>query len=112
MLKAKCNGAKFLSSLSKECTHIVVFAFVDDTNLITFDMKLDSASQDDIAEKMQQAIDRLKGGLKYTGSAIVPDKSWVQISFTLMTKKEQATYHQEKLILNPQWLMQKGKEFH
>ena len=77
MLRAKGNGAKFVSPISHEHTHIVGFAFVDDTDLITFDMEMNTVDWDEITHKMQEAIDRWEGGLKSTGGAIVPSKSWI-----------------------------------
>ena len=62
-------------------------AFVDDTDLITFDMFDEEKSWDDLASCMQEAINRWEGGLKTTGGAIVPSKSWVYpIDFKFDTK--------------------------
>ena len=77
MLRVKGHGAKFFSPLSKELTHIVGFAFVDDTDLLTFDMFDSEKSWDTLSDCMQEAINRWEGGLKTTGGAIVPSKSWV-----------------------------------
>ena len=87
MLRKKGHGAKFLSPLSKHLTHIVGFAFVDDTDLLTFDMFDETKSWENLSECMQEAIDRWEGGLKTTGGAIVPEKSWVfPISFKFDNK--------------------------
>ena len=77
MLRSQGHGAKFLSPMSKELTHIVGFAFVDDTNLITFDMFEDEKSWEDLSSCIQEAINRWEAGLKTSGGAIVPSKSWV-----------------------------------
>ena len=83
MLRAAGNGAKFESPLSHEQSHIVGFAFVDDTDLVAFDMTTDDARWNNVEQEMQDAINRWEGGLKSTGGAIVPEKSWVySIDFT------------------------------
>ena len=50
--------------MSKDLTHIVGFAFVDDTDLITFDMFDEERSWEDLSQCMQDAINRWEGGLK------------------------------------------------
>ena len=77
MLQVKGHGAKFVSPLSKELTHIVGFAFVNDTDLLTFDMSDSEKSWDNLSDCMQEAINRWEGGLKTTGGALVPSKNWV-----------------------------------
>ena len=77
MLRVAGNGAKFESPLSHENTHIVGFAFVDDTDLVSFDMTNEDVDWNTVGQSMQEAIDWWEGGLKSTGGAIVPEKSWV-----------------------------------
>jgi hypothetical protein len=76
MLRSAGNGGHFISPISKEYSHTVGFAFVDDTDLIHLDMR-QSESENDAMSKMQQAIDRWEGGLKTSGGTIVNSKSWV-----------------------------------
>ena len=76
MLRKAENGAHLQSSISKEPNHIVGFAFVDDTDLVCFDQSNINLAEE-IMENMQQGIDRWEGGLKLTGGAIVPEKSWI-----------------------------------
>ena len=52
MLRSKGHGAKFISPLSKELTRVVGFTFVDDTDLITFDMFDEEKSWEDLASCM------------------------------------------------------------
>lgn len=92
MLRTHGNGAKFKAPISKELSHIVGFAFVDDTDLITFDMQSDNRDWDDITTQMQQAIDRWEGGLKTTGGAIVPTKSWIYPIKFIFDNKGKASY--------------------
>ena len=77
MLRKALHGAKFLSPITKEFTHIVGFAFVDDTDLVSLDMTNEHITFEEVARDMQQAIDRWEGGLKTTGGAIVLEKSWI-----------------------------------
>ena len=77
MLWSKGNGAKFCTPITNQITHVVGYAFVDDTDLLTFEMFDTSITWDDIANNIQEAIDRWEGGLKTTRGAIVPGKSWI-----------------------------------
>ena len=82
MLRTADKGAHLLSAISKEPAHFVGFAFVDDTDLVTFRADDFTITDDEIFEDMQESIDRWEEGLKITGGAIVPSKSWVYpISF-------------------------------
>ncbi len=83
MLRTADNGGHFISPISGQYSHLVGFAYVDDTDLIQIDMREDKISEQETMNKMQEAIDRWEGGLKMTGGAIVPEKSWVYpIAFT------------------------------
>ena len=77
MLRTAGNGGKFTSPVTQTKTHIVGYAFVDDTDLITLDMNDDEITTEEVMEAMQSAIQRWEGGLKMTGGAIVPEKSWI-----------------------------------
>ena len=76
MLRAADNGAHMSSPISREVDHIVGFAFVDDTDLVCFQQG-NLRLSDEIMNNMQEGIDRWEGGLKLTGGAIVPEKSWI-----------------------------------
>ena len=92
MLRAAGNGAKFVSPMSLENTHLVGFAFVDDTDLISLNMDDDEVTWENIGQDMQDAINRWEGGLKSTGGAIVPEKSWVFPLEFKFDEKGGATY--------------------
>lgn len=77
MMRSAQNGGFFEEAISGERHHIVGFAFVDDTDIIDVDMRDDKRTLEDAAESMQTAIHRWEGGLKATGGAIRPDKSWI-----------------------------------
>ena len=76
MLRTAGNGGHFVSPISKDYSHTVGFAFVDDTDLIHLDMRKEE-KEEEAMSKMQAAIDRWEGGLKTTGGTIVNSKSWV-----------------------------------
>ena len=46
-------------------------------DLVSLDMTNEHITFEEVARDMQQAIDRWEGGLKTTGGAIVPEKSWI-----------------------------------
>ena len=76
------NGSFTTSAISKKTTHLVAFPFVDDTDLPCTDFRTENISDESIMTAMQTSIDRWEGGLKSSGGAIVPHKSWVYpISF-------------------------------
>ena len=52
------KGAHLLSAISKERSHFVGFAFVDDTDLLTFRADGFNITADEIFEDMQESIDR------------------------------------------------------
>ena len=89
MLRAAGNGAKFTAPISKASNLVVAFAFVDDTDLIAYNINGESTTCEEIMAMMQQSIDRWEGGLKGTGGAINPDDTWVYpINFIFNDKGE------------------------
>lgn len=82
MLHKAGHGCHFISPISKEYSHSVGMAFVDDTDITQADMRDPSITTEEVMEELQRAINRWEGGIKATGRAIWPDKSWVYpISF-------------------------------
>jgi hypothetical protein len=77
MLRDAGNGAFFIEPISKKSSHLVGYAFVDDTDLVQFDLRDPQETEEEMLDKMQDAISRWEGGLKATGGAIVPQKSFV-----------------------------------
>jgi hypothetical protein len=77
MLRAAGNGGYFTEAISKETSHTVGYAFVDDTDLVQFDSRDPTMPEEETLDKMQDVINRWEGGLKATGGAIVPQKSFV-----------------------------------
>ena len=77
MLQAAGNGAKFITPISKTSNLIVAFAFVDDTDLISFNISGHNTTCNEVMESLQQSIDHWEGGLKATGGAINPSDTWV-----------------------------------
>ena len=83
MLRAAGHGCKITSAISKEESHSVGFAFVDDTDITTCYLNNQEVQEDEVMHEMQQAMNRWAGGLKATGGAIdTGEKTWVYpISF-------------------------------
>jgi hypothetical protein len=77
MLQDAGNRAFFIEPISKKSSHLVGYAFVNDTDLVQFDLRDPQETEDEMLDKMQDAISRWEGGLKATGSVIVPQKSFV-----------------------------------
>jgi hypothetical protein len=77
MLQEAGNSGYFIEPISKTLSHFVGYAFVDNTDLIQFDARDQNMSTEEVMDKMQDAINRWEGGLKATGGAIVPQKSFV-----------------------------------
>lgn len=87
MLREAQKGGKFTSPITKNRTHIVGYAYVDDMDIISMNNQDINLTADEVMEDMQLAIDIWEGGLKATGGAIVPKKSWVYpINFTFDNK--------------------------
>ena len=76
MMKQLNFGVTFSSPLSKEEVRFVGCSFVDDTDLLQTSPSLHDSVQQ-FQHKMQQAIDAWSTGLRATGGALVPSKSWI-----------------------------------
>ena len=82
MMRTRGHGIKYQTPLSYEKDELVGFAFVDDTDLVEGDLKIANLDIADLFEDMQETIDCWEGGVKTTGGAIRPDKSFAYpISF-------------------------------
>ena len=77
MMRQAQHGMQITSAISQNKSTVVAFAFVDDTDLIEGHMGESDITADDVMNEMQQAISRWEGGLKATGGALVPEKSFV-----------------------------------
>jgi hypothetical protein len=83
MMRAADHGLHLISAIAKEASSTVAFAFVDDTDLVQGNPGNNNISANDVMEEMQQSLLRWEGGLKATGGALVPEKSFVYpIDFT------------------------------
>jgi hypothetical protein len=92
MMRTAQHGLHMMTAISQQKTNIVAFAFVDDTDLVQGDLIRQDITADEVMQEMQQAIMRWEGGLKCTGGALVPEKSFVYpIDFTFSTSG-QASY--------------------
>ena len=82
MMRSLGHGVTFKTPLSQETESFVGFAYVDDSDNVEGDLRSGTLNIDDVFDRMQQCIDDWEGGLKVTGGAIRPDKSFVYpISF-------------------------------
>ena len=77
MMRTAQHGLQIVSAITKEKSKIVAFAFVDDTDLIQGNVGDTALTANEVMIEMQSAIFRWEGGLKATGGAIVPEKSFV-----------------------------------
>ena len=88
MLKARGFGFKVTNVMTHEHFSFVCYAFIDDTDLV-------HAPNDDIGipnlvQEMQDVIDTWEGGLRASGGALVPSKSyWYLIHFTFRNNRWQ-----------------------
>ena len=95
MMRTRGHGIKFKTPLSSVNDNFVGFAFVDDTDLVQGDLRMATLDIEDVFKDMQEAIDCWEGGLKTTGGAIRPDKSFAYpISFVF---KPSGEYYFEKV---------------
>jgi hypothetical protein len=70
----------YVSPITKTNTSFVGYAFVDNTDLLRVLSALSQAGA--VVTSMQEALDAWEGGLKVTGGAIVPEKTfWYLIDF-------------------------------
>ena len=86
MSKAAGFGFKVKNVMSHETFSFVCYAFVDDTDLVH--SLTDNLGLNAHIHKMQEVVDTWEGGLRASGGALVPDKSyWYQIHFTFTNNK-------------------------
>jgi hypothetical protein len=80
-------GFFLLTALTVSVVQFVCFAFVDDADVVHTTKDVNT-SGDIVRLEMQQAIDHWEGGLKATGGALVPEKSyWYLIDFVWTGEK-------------------------
>jgi hypothetical protein len=76
MMRAAGHGAQFTMAISGEKILLVGFAFVDDTDLIVNSTNAGTDATTEILTKMQASLTDWEGGLRVTGGALEPSKSW------------------------------------
>jgi hypothetical protein len=77
MMRQAGHGLDLTTAISQHTSKVVAFAFVDDTDLIQGNLGSTEMTVEEVMHDMQQAIYRWEGGLKTTGGALVPEKSYV-----------------------------------
>ena len=95
MMRTQGHGIKYTTPLTRENDDFIGFAFVDDTDLVSGNLKSTTLDIEDVFIDMQEMINCWEGGLKTTGGAIRPDKSFAYpISFQF---KPSGEYYFEKV---------------
>ena len=77
MMRSAGHEVKLTSPLSHTDDSLVGFAFVDDTDIVEGILNSTPLSIDEVMTCMQEAVDRWEGGLKATGGAFRPEKSFI-----------------------------------
>jgi endonuclease/exonuclease/phosphatase family metal-dependent hydrolase len=75
MMRVLGFGATFLTAISVTLVAFVCYAFVDDTDVVHTAQDVNTSGIE-ILHQMQTVIDHWEGGLRATGGAIVPKKSY------------------------------------
>ena len=63
--------------MSKITDQVMLFVFVDDTDLVEGNLRSTTDDLEEVTERMQNSINFWEGSLKATEGAIRPDKSFV-----------------------------------
>jgi hypothetical protein len=99
MLKAAGFGFKVINAMSKETFSFVCYAFVDDTDLVhslEYESEEHESKAAQLIEEMQSVVDTWEGGLRASGGALVPSKSyWYLIHFKFLNNQWKYTTIQE-----------------
>jgi hypothetical protein len=82
MLKTAGFGFSVRTVLSQEEFSFVCYTFVDDSDVVHSTMEPYTSDIEDLVVEMQQVVDTWEGGLRASGGALVPAKSyWFLIHF-------------------------------
>jgi hypothetical protein len=99
MLKAAGFGFKVINVMSKESFSFVCFAFVDDTDLVHSSEYASNEYESEVEqliEEMQSVVDTWEGGLRASGGALVPSKSyWYLIHFKFLNNQWKHYYSRD-----------------
>ena len=86
-MKTAMFGFTILTALTVTSVAFVCYAFVDDTDVVHAAKDINTTGETILLE-MQQCVDHWEGGLRATGGALVPSKSyWYLIDFIWDGKK-------------------------
>lgn len=81
LLRSKGFGTRIKTPMSKKVIFFVGYAYVDDTNQVETE-KYDGENLNDIAQRMQQAVDVWETSIRIKGGAIHPEKChWYVLDF-------------------------------
>ena len=80
MLRHEGCGAAFSTAITNDQVRFVGYTFFDDTDLVSSGT-LDSTAEE-VAQLMQTSVDSWEGGIRASGGALVPEKSfWYLVDF-------------------------------
>ena len=84
-MKTAGFGFSLLTAMSIACVSFVCYAFVDDTDVVHCARDVHTPGLE-VLQEMQDVVDHWEGGLRPTGGALVPEKSyWYLIDFIWKT---------------------------
>jgi hypothetical protein len=87
MMKTAGFGFSILTAMTLVSVSFICYAFVDDTDVVHVGRDI-NVTGEEILVQMQEVVDHWEGGLKATGGALVPAKSyWYLIDFIWDGKK-------------------------
>jgi hypothetical protein len=87
MMKTAGFGFSILTALTLVSVAFICYAFVDDTDVVHVGQDV-NVTGEEILVQMQEVVDHWEGGLKATGGALVPSKSyWYLVDFIWDGKK-------------------------
>jgi hypothetical protein len=81
MMHTHKHEVNILSTLSMSLVSLACYAFVDDTDVV-HSACTNSIQGEEVIPEMQEVVDCWEGGLRATGGALVPSKSyWYLLDF-------------------------------
>jgi hypothetical protein len=88
MLKTAGFGFRVRTVISGDSFSFVCYTFVDDSDVVHSSIDNDSEDTDALVQEMQEVLDTWEGGLRASGGALVPTKSyWFLIHFIFENNK-------------------------
>jgi hypothetical protein len=86
MMRAEGFGFSDWMAISKRVVEFVCYSFIDDTDLVHTSPNPDARGRDVLLE-MQNVLDHWEGGIRATGGALVPEKSYYYVIDSVWEKE-------------------------